>query len=467
MIKNDRQLLISQGELARFEEARAKLLASDSAHDQITKIRIDAIDSLVEELRTEINDYVALKSSGAKTFTIASLDELPITLIKARIAQNLTHRELAEQLGLKEQQIQRYETNDYSGASWDRMIEIARILNILLPSQSRNTPAVSQIKSNLEQAGITQDFILRSITPKPLIEKSSDEVFDPTTLAGLHTISCLSRIFGWSMIQLKDGDQLLSDTVSAARFKLPKRASVESYYIIYVSYLAETILAASVIEQRPLPSDPESFRSAMLSAYGKTDFTSCVRFVWDHGIPVIPLPDGGKFHGACIRRGGKNAIVLKQKSQSLSRWYFDLLHECAHTRHHMQDFNFETFDDAKATNQSNEEEVEANLFAGNVLLKNAAESLVQQIMAVSGGHIPRFKAAVSRVASKHDVEVDHLANYLAYRLSLQGINWWGAANNLQAEANPFDAVREILWEYIDLARLPDLDSQLVLQALSS
>jgi len=63
---------------------------------------------------------------------LASLDELPRTLIRARIAAGLTQEELAARLGLKPQQIQRYEATDYHSASMQRMSEVLRALGVRL-----------------------------------------------------------------------------------------------------------------------------------------------------------------------------------------------------------------------------------------------------------------------------------------------------------------------------------------------
>ena len=50
-------------------------------------------------------------------------------MIKARIAKGLSQRQLAQLVGLKEQQIQRYESNDYSNVDLGRVQEIARALS--------------------------------------------------------------------------------------------------------------------------------------------------------------------------------------------------------------------------------------------------------------------------------------------------------------------------------------------------
>ena len=49
-------------------------------------------------------------------------------LIKARIARGLTHKELAQRVGIKEQQIQRYEATDYEAANLSRLQAVASAL---------------------------------------------------------------------------------------------------------------------------------------------------------------------------------------------------------------------------------------------------------------------------------------------------------------------------------------------------
>jgi ribosome-binding protein aMBF1 (putative translation factor) len=59
-----------------------------------------------------------------------SLEGLPKVLIQARIAAGLTQEDLAARLGVKPQQIQRYEASDYQTASFARLREIARLLGL-------------------------------------------------------------------------------------------------------------------------------------------------------------------------------------------------------------------------------------------------------------------------------------------------------------------------------------------------
>jgi uncharacterized protein (DUF433 family) len=59
-----------------------------------------------------------------------SLDQLSKALIRTRIAAGLSQTELAGRLGLKEQQIQRYEARRYAGAGLDRVQAVADALGM-------------------------------------------------------------------------------------------------------------------------------------------------------------------------------------------------------------------------------------------------------------------------------------------------------------------------------------------------
>ena len=58
---------------------------------------------------------------------------IPRDLIRARIAAGLSQKELAERLGMPEQQIQRYEAKEYESVSLARISEIAKVLQSISP----------------------------------------------------------------------------------------------------------------------------------------------------------------------------------------------------------------------------------------------------------------------------------------------------------------------------------------------
>ena len=98
----------------------------------IAQAQVDAVGSQLADMEAELREYEAVKEGRFEVEALRVVADLPGLLIKARIAQGLTQRELANRLGLKEQQIQRYEATDYATAKWSRIREVADALSMEL-----------------------------------------------------------------------------------------------------------------------------------------------------------------------------------------------------------------------------------------------------------------------------------------------------------------------------------------------
>ncbi len=133
MIKNEREYRITKAHLAGFEGG---LVANDerdfpaNVDPGMKKLMHDAIASEIEVLRAQVNHYEKLRDGHITSREITSLHELPAALIEGRIAARLTQRQLAKRVGVAEQQIQRWEANDYSSVGVDRLQEIADALGV-------------------------------------------------------------------------------------------------------------------------------------------------------------------------------------------------------------------------------------------------------------------------------------------------------------------------------------------------
>jgi ribosome-binding protein aMBF1 (putative translation factor) len=133
MIKNERQYRITKAQANKFAKALHEMTTAQWAgHPVLRKAQIEALQSQFEDLRREIAEYETLRSGKRKVVALGSLEELPKTLIQARIAAGLSQEELAAKLGIKPQQIQRYEATEYQSASLERVNEIVRVLGVKL-----------------------------------------------------------------------------------------------------------------------------------------------------------------------------------------------------------------------------------------------------------------------------------------------------------------------------------------------
>lgn len=141
MITNERQYKITKAALNKLDESIKAFdfqkgeKASDSK--TLAKAHLDALASERQILADELNEYQVLKSGAVGDFTAENLSELPALLVKARIAKGMSQRQLADRLGIKEQQVQRYEAEKYGSASLRRLIEIADGLDLHVSKRAR------------------------------------------------------------------------------------------------------------------------------------------------------------------------------------------------------------------------------------------------------------------------------------------------------------------------------------------
>jgi hypothetical protein len=160
--------------------------------------------------------------------------------------------------------------------------------------------------------------------------------------------------------------------------------------------------------------------------------------------------------------------VLKQTSKHEARWLFDLLHELFHAGQRPEADTLEVIeaDETSAERRKSDEEIAASQFAGDVVLDSKAEPLAQASVQAARNSVERLKSVVPTIAAKNGVSVGALANYLAFRLSWQGVDWWGTAANLQVDdGDPWMIARDVFVERFPYDIDNELDRQLLDRAL--
>ena len=477
MIKNERQYRITKAEAEKFQGSLEGWDPTPPAgiDPLIHAAHKSAIESQLRDLQRDVAEYETLRSGRQPVIEVDSFEEFPDALVRARIAGGLSQKDLAERLGLKEQQIQKYEATGYSGASLARMTEVVNALGlrvrkeVFLPAKPDARDALLR---GLADIGFDRKFIERRLIPNTDLgakgkRASSDDgfVFQAATRAG--------RILGVSLAALLDPEPLTGNRLLAAtRFKVPAGANEQrlTAYTFYAHYLALLMLEATAhLPVKPIPTGPKAVRAAIMGQYGNMDFDSILRFIWDHGVPVLPLDDAGAFHGACWRANGRNVIALKRRTRLVARWVQPALHEFYHAGEEPDrpDFSVVEETDTPDLRRESREEKRANRFAAEVVLDGRANELAQKCMTDAGGRVEWLKGVVPRVAEEAGVPADGLAEYVAYRLTEQGINWWGAATNIQdGGGKPWKVARDIALEKVDLARLNPTDRELLALALT-
>ena len=482
MIKNERQYRITRAQADRFSEAlrnlEDKAVSQSDLNAPLLAVQMDALQSQLSDLEADIRDYEALKAGDFAFERLKGISELPMLLIRARIACGLSQRDLADRLGLKEQQIQRYEATDYASASFTRIAEVVSALGIeidegVLADQGR--ASLEDVLEKVSSIGLTPEFIRKRLLPRRQTQSApAEDAQAGSSIAFRTATETLARIFRWSPEQLLTGEELaLAPALEGVRFKVASHANRQrvTAYTVYAHYLALlSIQACSDLPIKPIPTDPGTIRAEIESGYGSLSLAAIVNYMWDLGVVVLPLDDPGAFHGACFREDWRNVIVLKQKTPASSRWAFDCLHECWHAGQEQESPERTVLDleERSSEGSGGEEESTASRFAAAVLLNGRGQELAEKSLVEANYDLRRLKAAVQRVATRESASVAALANYLAFRLSdEQGENWWGAANSLQSADNSWSVVRNVFFERADFTKLAEPDRELLAQALAS
>lgn len=153
MITNDRQNRMTRVQAEKFEqaiEAAREARPRRGIDPRVHVAMIEAMESDLKDLNKQLTRYRRVSDGKVRLRRLRGLEGLPEALIEARIARHWTQKDLAAKLGVKEQQVQRYEKERYQTASLDRIVEVAAALGVRWESAvtlpARAKPATSPVR---------------------------------------------------------------------------------------------------------------------------------------------------------------------------------------------------------------------------------------------------------------------------------------------------------------------------------
>lgn len=468
MIKNERQRQLASEQVEKLRRALNEIenrprLADE--HPARRAMELSAVQGQIDELSRDVEDYRMLRDGLTPVGAVRDLSALPQVLIRQRIASGLTQKQLAERLGVKEQQVQRDEANDYASASLDRLERVAKALGISadIPSSSSSVPSIPELLAKLEAAGLDKRFLQRRLVSKVIRTDKPGAV-----MPALDFIGRVARVFSWPASSILSGGDLMLPRL-AVNYKEPANAapSKTRVYTAYAHFCASLTLSAIDTVPREFPVEARELGIYIERHYHTLTFRSILEFAWDHGIAVLPMDERGGFHAAVFRFSDRrSAIILKQTERY--RWAFDLLHEIAHL---MMEPSGELIFVDEGEGLDTDVERRASSFAASVLLRGRDEELTERVLEDFGGDLTRFKIAVLKAAKAECVSPAALAEHIAflYQQSGQG-NIWDHAHNLakaQEREDPLQVALDALYKRLHWDRLGQIDREILNQALSA
>jgi ribosome-binding protein aMBF1 (putative translation factor) len=140
MIKNEKQYRITKAQVRRFQNALAELTGQvrpSNISPRLWEAQRQAAQNQMEGLQEQVEAYERLQLGKGKEVVLEAVEDLPKALIRARIASGMTQEGLALRLGLKAQQVQRYEATEYESASFARIRKVVQALGLRMPKAIR------------------------------------------------------------------------------------------------------------------------------------------------------------------------------------------------------------------------------------------------------------------------------------------------------------------------------------------
>ena len=129
MIRNEREYKITRTQAKLFADALQDFKSHPPVGDAIlVKAQRDSLTAQLEDLTDEISVYEALKGSQQTFINLNELEHLPERLIQTRIAVGFSQKQLAKELGVSPQQVQKDEASAYQNSSFAKLLQVARIL---------------------------------------------------------------------------------------------------------------------------------------------------------------------------------------------------------------------------------------------------------------------------------------------------------------------------------------------------
>jgi HTH-type transcriptional regulator/antitoxin HigA len=365
MITNERQYRITSAQLEKLRKAvddfDTKAVVRQTKSKVLAKAELDALRSEYENLSVQLHEYETLKSGTVEILKASKLEELPRILIRARIAKGLSQRQLADAIGLKEQQIQRYEAEEYASANLHRLAEVAKALCL-------NISEIAEFRETFQE---------------PINTDKDDLAWDRFPVKEMYRRNWFEGFTGSLEEALANAEELVRDFVkgsldkpaqAAARQRVRSGGIVDWYAllawqcrIIGLAKKKEKEVAGKY-KQKAISN--EWLNELAHISIEKEGPKKVVDYLQSSGIRLVIEPHLPQTHldGAAFLLSDDSPIIgMTLRYDRLDNFWFVLFHELVHIMKHLHKEDIESiFDDLDVDAEGIEQEADEQ--AGEVLV---------------------------------------------------------------------------------------------------
>lgn len=368
---NDSPIILNEREARRTKAFVTRIDEALSAHSAVDPRRFEVPAEVWElhgrSLRSARNAtadmleaYECVKHGDFAEIADAWKNEPGVVLIIARIARGLSQADLALRLNMREQQVQRYESERYRSISLQALRRIAAVLGVQI--EASVTVGVSAKLSELkvpdrpEIDSRQMASIIDHARKNSWFEVDSDETTNRRAI--LEYVSDSAARFGSPGLLrtgLKSID--LSDDAMLAvwRARVLRRAD-DSLKLIESAFDQTSLGWVADLVRMSIREDGPS---------------KGVELCFSKGIAVIIEPQikGLRLDGAAFLKGTTPVIGLTIRQDRLDNFWYTLLHEIGHVfLHYSTGLSAGFFDDDLDRADTDELEKEADQFASSMLI---------------------------------------------------------------------------------------------------
>lgn len=360
MIYSDKQYTVSSAQLVKLRDALAASKARESDKIWLKQAEIDGLESQIADVKAELAEFDLLRSGQVSFSKTYALDELPRVLVQARIASSMSQTDLAEKLGMKPQQVQRYEATEYMGASLSRLIEISKALGVKV-SGSFEGPKLAG--GSVFAWGDAGDIVWGQFPYKEMIKR---KWFDLPS--GANPIERVKEYFLRAA-----GPQF----ATALHRKKMRSGNVPNEYALlaWQARILERARSKIDAEEIGVFELDDRWLPELVRLSSRSDGPQRARdLLAEKGIVLVVerhLP-GSYLDGAAMLADGDTPVVgLSLRYDRLDNFWFVLMHELGHVFLHLFDgLRFDFFDEESA-HDGDAIEAEADKFALDALIPEA------------------------------------------------------------------------------------------------
>lgn len=131
MIKNEKQYNISKKLVKELNNEIENINNNDTdKHPLRNQVLTTSLEIARNDIEKEILDYENFKKNKKRTLKERLIAELPSILTEYKIITGLTQKEFAQQLGVKEQQLQRYEATNFKSVTFKTLLRFFEIIGL-------------------------------------------------------------------------------------------------------------------------------------------------------------------------------------------------------------------------------------------------------------------------------------------------------------------------------------------------